>query len=56
MVDPFMVYVNHKKHMNHKKVHHVFVVVHMNHIYPFHVLLVVYVKHKITWWTLLWLM
>ena len=56
MVDPFVVYVNHKKHMNHKNVHHVFVVVHMNHVYPFHVFLVVYVKHINTWWTHLWFM
>ena len=56
MVDPFVVHVNHKKQMNHKNVHHVFVVVHMNHVYPFHVFLVVYVKHKNTWWTLLWFM
>ena len=42
MVDQFVVYVNQKKHMNHKWVTHVFVVV--------------YVNHKYTWWTLLWFM
>ena len=42
MVDPFVVYVNHKKHMNHKRILHVFFVVHVN--------------HKITWWTHLWFM
>ena len=42
MVEPFVVYVNHKKHTNHKWVHHVFFVVHVN--------------HKITWWTHLWFM
>ena len=30
IVDPFFVYVNHKKHMNHKNDHHVFFMVYMN--------------------------
>jgi hypothetical protein len=42
MVDPFVVYVIQKKHMNHKYVDHVFFVVYVNQIY--------------TWWTLLWFM
>ena len=40
MVEANVVYVNQKKHINQKWVHHVFFVVHVN--------------HKNTWWTILW--
>ena len=46
MVEANVVYVNHKKHINHKRVHHVFVMVHMNHKIHMVGANVVYVNHK----------